>query len=128
MGKQKQERRLPENEALAESTLLRTSRQKLGVVAGMINGMKADRALVALEFSEKRIAQDVRKTLEAAIANAENNHSLDVDRLYVSEASVGRRFVMKRFRPRARGRAGRLAKEFSRLRIVVRERDEEEAA
>lgn len=128
MAKPRDERRLPDNEAQAVATLLRTSPQKLGVVAGMISGMGVDKALISLEFSQKRIAHAVRKTLQSAIANAENNHSLDVDRLYVAEASVGKHFVLKRFSPRARGRAGRIQKPFSRLRIVVRERDEEEAA
>ena len=128
MGKPKQERRLADNEAQAVATLLRTSPQKLGLVAGMINGMPVGRAVVALEFSPKRIAKDVRKALESAIANAENNHGLDVDRLVVAEASVGKHLVMKRFRARARGRAGRIEKHFSRLRIVVRERDEAEEA
>lgn len=129
MGKPKQERRLADNEAQAVATLVRSSPQKLGLVAGMINGMKVDRALVALEFNRRRISDVVLKTLQSAIANAENNHDLDVDQLYVAEASVGKRLVMKRFRPRARGRASRIEKHFSQLRIVVRERaDEEEAA
>ncbi len=128
MGKPKQERRLADNEAQAVATLVRSSTQKLGLVAGMINGLKVDKALVALEFSRKRVSDVVLKALQSAIANAENNHDLDVDRLYVAEASVGKRLVMKRFRPRARGRAGRVEKHFSQLRIVVRERAEQEEA
>ena len=122
MGKPKRERSLAENEALAVATLLRTSPRKLDIVAGMIRGMDAGRSVTALEFSRKRIAHDVRKTLESAIANAENNHNLDVDRLFVAEASVGKHLVMKRLHARARGRAGRIEKHVSRLRIVVRER------
>ena len=127
MGKPKQERRQADNEALAEATLLRISPQKLGLVANMIAGMPAEKALIALEFSPKRIAQDVRKTLQSAIANAENNHDLDVDRLVVAEASVGKHMKMKRFRARARGRAAGIVKHFSKLRIVVREAAEEAA-
>ncbi|MCB2054537.1 MAG: 50S ribosomal protein L22 [Geminicoccaceae bacterium] len=127
MGKPKQERRLADNEALAEATLLRTSPQKLGLLAGMISGMPVDKAVVALEFSQKRIAGAVKKALESAIANAENNHGLDVDRLVVAEASVGKHLLMKRMRPRARGRSARIQKHFSKLRIVVREANEEAA-
>ena len=127
MGKAKRERDLPDNEAIAVADMLRTSPRKLDLVAGLIRGLPAGRAVVALEFSRKRIAHAVRKTLESAIANAENNHNLDVDRLYVAEASVGKRAVMKRLHARARGRAGRIEKAFSRLRIVVRERVEEAA-
>jgi len=127
MGKPKRERDLPEHEALAVATMLRTSPRKLDLVAGLIRGLPAGRAVVALEFSRKRIAHAVRKTLESAIANAENNHNLDVDRLYVAEASVGKHVVMKRLHARARGRAGRVEKPFSKLRIVVRERQEEAA-
>ncbi len=128
MGKPKQDRRLADNEAMAVATLVRSSPQKLGLLAGMISGMNVDKALVALEFDRKRISEVVFKTLQSAVANAENNHALDVDRLYVAEASVGKRLVMKRFKPRARGRAGRVVKHFSRLRIVVRERAEQEEA
>jgi large subunit ribosomal protein L22 len=125
MGKPKRERSLAANEALAVATLLRTSAQKLGLVAGLIQGMDVGRAVTTLEFSRKRIAQAVRKTLESAIANAENNHNLDVDRLFVAEASVGKHMVMKRLHARARGRAGKIEKHVSRLRIVVRERVDE---
>ncbi len=124
MGKPKRPRRLADDEAMAVATLLRTSPRKLNLVAEMIRGMKAEKAVIALEFSPRRIAKAVKKTLESAIANAENNHNLDVDRLYVAEASVGKHLVMKRFRPRARGRVGRILKPLSRLRIVVREREE----
>ena len=124
MGKPKGERRLKDNEARAYLRTIRVSPQKLNLVAEMIRGKKADNALAALTFSKRRIARDVRKVLESAIANAENNHQLDVDRLYVAEAFVGKSFVMKRFRPRARGRVGRIQKPFSNLTVVVREREE----
>jgi large subunit ribosomal protein L22 len=128
MGKAKQPRRLGDNEALAIGTMLRVSPQKLGLVAGMIRGMAAGKAVTALAFSPKAAARDVKKVLESAIANAENNHSLDVDRLVVAEASVGKQMVMKRVQARARGRAGTIHKHFSRIRIVVRERVEAAAA
>lgn len=124
MGKPKRARSLAENQALAAASLLRTSPRKLNLVAQMIRGLPAGQALNQLTFSRRRIARDVRKVLLSAVANAENNHELDVDRLVVSEASVGKRLVMKRFRPRARGRVGRIEKPFSRLRIVVEEREE----
>ena len=127
MSKKAHERALSENEAQAVARMLRVSPQKLNLVAGLIRGKKVATALADLEFSRKRIAKDVRKCLQSAIANAENNHNLDVDRLYVAEASVGKRAVMKRMHARARGRAGRIEKAFSRLRIVVREREEEAA-
>ena len=126
MGKPKTVRRLADNEASAIGTMLRTSPRKLGLVAGMIQGMNAGRAVIALEFSPKAIAKDVKKVLESAIANAENNHNLDVDRLIIAEASVGKQLLMKRFHARARGRAGSIEKYFSRLRIVVRERGEDD--
>ena len=126
MGKASAPRRLDDNEAMAYAKAIRTSPQKLNLVAQMIRGKDAAAALTDLAFSRRRIAVDVRKVLQAAIANAENNHQLDVDRLVVSEATVGRAFVMKRFRPRARGRVGRIQKPFSNLTVVVRERDEEE--
>jgi large subunit ribosomal protein L22 len=124
MGKPKRPRSLGANEALAELAIVRTSPRKINLVAESIRGLAAAQALTQLAFSRKRIAQDVRKTLQSAIANAENNHDLDVDRLVVAEASVGKRLVMKRFRARARGRASRIEKLFSRLRIVVREHEE----
>ena len=125
MGKPKRERSLADSEALAVADMLRTSPRKLDLVAGLIRGLPAGRAVVALEFSRKRIAQAVRKTLESAIANAENNHNLDVDSLVVAEASVGKSISMKRFTPRARGRSSRIVKPFSRVRIVVREASQE---
>ena len=121
MAKAKNERGLSDNEAKAVARMLRISPQKLNLLAQLIRGKKVERALAELEFSRKRIALDVRKTLESAIANAENNHSLDVDDLVVAEAHVGKALVMKRFSPRARGRAGRIEKPFSNLTIVVRE-------
>ncbi len=121
MSKPKTPRALPENEAKAVCRMLRVSPQKLNLVAQLIRGKKVDTALADLEFSRKRIALDVRKTLQSAIANAENNHSLDVDDLVVAEAHVGKALVLKRFSPRARGRAGRIEKPFSNLTIVVRE-------
>jgi large subunit ribosomal protein L22 len=126
MGKASAPRRLDDNEAMAFAKAIRTGPRKLNLVAQMIRGKNAAAALTDLQFSRRRIAVDVRKVLQAAIANAENNHQLDVDRLVVSEATVGRAFVMKRFRARARGRVGRLEKPFSNLTIIVRERDEEE--
>ena len=119
------ERRLDEDEARAVSRFIRTSPQKLNLLAKAIRGKDADAALAELAFSKRRVANDVRKTLESAIANAENNHQLDVDRLYVKEASVGKTLVMKRFRARARGRVGRIQKPFSNLTVVVKEREEE---
>ncbi len=124
MGKQSAERRLGDNEALATGRMMRTSPQKLNLVAQMIRGKRADKALADLTFSKRRIAGDVKKVLQSAIANAENNHDLDVDDLIVSEASVGKNLVMKRFRPRARGRVGRIVKPFSQITIVVRVEEE----
>ncbi|MCF6370084.1 50S ribosomal protein L22 [Rhizobium halophilum] len=124
MAKAKTERRLKDNEAQAVARTLRVSPQKLNLVAAMIRGKKVDRALADLEFSRKRIAGTVRKTLESAIANAENNHDLDVDSLIVSEAYVGKSIVMKRFHARGRGRASRIEKPFAHLTIVVREVEE----
>jgi large subunit ribosomal protein L22 len=121
MGKRRRERDLDENEAKAVSKMLRVSPQKLNLVAQMIRGKKVASALADLEFSRKRIAKDVRKCLESAIANAENNHDLDVDDLVVSEAHVGKALVIKRFTPRGRGRVGRILKPFSHLTIVVRQ-------
>lgn len=124
MGKQAKPRRLPDNEAVATATMLRGSGQKLNLVAETIRGMKVEQALTSLSFNRRRTAGDVKKVLQSAIANAENNHNLDVDSLVVAEASVGKSIVMKRFRPRARGRTGKILKPFSRLRIVVREVEE----
>jgi len=124
MGKSAHPGRLEDTEARAVVRNLRTSPQKLNLVLKSIRGLDAETALAELTFSKRRIAQDVRKTLQSAIANAENNHQLDVDRLFVSEATAGRSFTMKRFRARARGRAGRIQKPWSRLTIVVREREE----
>ncbi len=124
MGKTKHPGRLSEVEARSVVRNLRSSAQKLNLVAQSIRGKSAEQALAELTFSKRRIANDVKKALQSAIANAENNHQLDVDRLYVSEASVGKSFVMKRFRARARGRAGKIVKPWSRLTVVVREREE----
>jgi large subunit ribosomal protein L22 len=121
MSKPKRERVLNEKEAQAVQRMIRISPQKLNLVAAMIRGKKVSSALADLEFSRKRIAGQVRKTLQSAIANAENNHDLDVDNLVVAEAHVGKALVMKRFRPRARGRVGRIMKPFSNLTVVVRE-------
>ena len=128
MGKQKAPRDLAETEAKAVARMIRISPQKLNLLAQLIRGKKVDTALADLEFSRKRIAVEVKKTLESAIANAENNHDLDVDDLVVAEAYVGKALVMKRFSPRARGRAGRIEKPFSNLTIVVREGAQEAAA
>ncbi len=121
MGKKKRDRDLADNEAKAVARTLRISPQKLNLLAQLIRGKKVATALAELEFSRKRIARDVRKCLESAIANAENNHDLDVDDLIVAEAHVGKALVMKRFSPRARGRSGAILKPFSHLTIVVRE-------
>ncbi|WP_420406292.1 50S ribosomal protein L22 [Nisaea sp.] len=126
MGKSAAQRRLDDTEAQAVLRNVRVSPQKLNVVAQMIRGMDVEKALAALTFSRRRIANDVKKVLQSAIANAENNHQLDVDRLFVKEASVGKSIVMKRFRPRARGRVGKIMKPFSHLTVVVRERGETE--
>lgn len=124
MGKKKQERRLADNEAQAIARSLRVSPQKLNLVAATIRGKKVEQALAELTFSKRRISNDVKKCLESAIANAENNHDLDVDSLIVAEAHVGKSFVMKRWRARARGRTGKILKPFSHLTIVVREQAE----
>lgn len=125
MGQTANARRVKENEAMAMAKYLRTSPYKLNLVAQLIRGKKADRALTDLEFSNKRISQDVKKVLQSAIANAENNHGLDIDKLYVAEAHVGKSIMMRRFRARARGRAARIEKQFSRITVVVREREAE---
>ncbi len=124
MGKQAAPRKVGEKEALAVGTTIRGSAQKLNLVAQLIRGKKAEEALNILKFSPKAMAIDVRKVLASAIANAENNHNLDVDALVVAEASVGKSISMKRFTPRARGRSSRIVKPFSRVRIVVREQQE----
>ena len=121
MGKRARERDLSDNEAKAVARLLRVSPQKLNLVAQMIRGKKVSSALADLEFSRKRISKEVRKCLESAIANAENNHDLDVDDLVVAEAHVGKALVMKRFHARGRGRSGSIMKPFSHLTIVVRQ-------
>ena len=121
MSKAKSPRRVGDREALAVATSIRGSAYKLNLVAGLIRGRKVGEALNILSFSTKAMAVDVRKVLASAVANAENNHNLDVDALVVKEASVGKALVMKRFTPRARGRAARIEKPFSRLRVVVRE-------
>jgi large subunit ribosomal protein L22 len=121
MGKSSRERTLADNEAKAVARMIRISPQKLNLVAQLIRGKKVASALADLEFSRKRIAKDVRKCLESAIANAENNHDLDVDDLVVAEAHVGKALVIKRFTPRGRGRVGRIFKPFSHLTIIVRQ-------
>ena len=128
MGKPKRERALKDNEARAVTRTIRVSPQKLNLVAAMIRGKKVETALADLTFSRKRIAETVKKTLQSAIANAENNHDLDVDNLIVAEAYVGKSIVLKRFHVRGRGRASRILRPFSNLTIVVREVEEEEAA
>jgi len=121
MGKEKNPRRVEENEAMAKSKMLRTSPQKLNLVAALIRGKKVERAVTDLTFSKKRIAGDVLKCLQSAIANAENNHGLDVDELVVAEAFCGKNLTLKRGRPRARGRFGKIMKPFSELTIKVRQ-------
>jgi len=121
MASEKNPRRVAENEAQAIAKMLRTSPQKLNLVAGLIRGKKVDKALADLTFSKRRIAGDVKKCLQSAIANAENNHGLDVDSLVVAHAFVGKNLVMKRGRPRARGRFGKIMKPFSQLTITVRQ-------
>lgn len=124
MGKEQNPRRVAENEAFAKTKMLRTSPQKLNLVAALIRGKKVDKALADLTFSHKRVAGDVKKCLQSAIANAENNHNLDVDNLIVAEAWVGKNLVMKRGRPRARGRFGKIMKPFSEITIKVRQIEE----
>jgi large subunit ribosomal protein L22 len=125
MGKPAAARRLDQNEAASTMRGVRTSPRKLNLVAQTIRGKTASSALAELTFSRRRIARDVKKVLQAAIANAENNHQLDVDRLFVKEATVGRAFVLKRFHTRGRGRSARVEKMFAHLTVVVRERAEE---
>ncbi len=125
MGQEKNPRRVADNEAMAKTRMLRTSPQKLNLVAGLIRGKKVEKALADLTFSKKRIAADVKKCLQSAIANAENNHNLDVDSLIVAEAWCGKNLVMKRGRPRARGRYGKIMKPFSEITIKVRQIEEQ---
>ena len=125
MSKDKNPRRVADNEAMAKILMLRTSPQKLNLGAQMIRGKKVDKALTDLTFSNKRIAQDVKKCLQSAIANAENNHNLDVDELIVAEAWVGKNLTMKRGRPRARGRFGKILKPFAEITIKVRQVEEQ---
>jgi large subunit ribosomal protein L22 len=127
MGKASKLRQLADNEAKAVGRMIRTSPQKLNLVAQLIRGKKAEKAVADLTFSRRRVSDEVKKVLESAIANAENNHDLDVDNLFVAEAYVGKNLVMKRFRPRAKGRAARIIKPFSQLTIVVREMEETQA-
>jgi large subunit ribosomal protein L22 len=127
MGKRARDRDLPENEAKAVARMLRVSPQKLNLVAQLIRGKKVATALADLTFSQKRIAKEVKKCLESAIANAENNHDLDVDELVVSQAHVGKALVLKRFHPRGRGRMGKILKPFANLTIVVRQVQSEAA-
>ena len=124
MSKQAAPRKVGEKEALAVGTMIRGSARKLNLVAGLIRGRKVEEALNILKFSPKAMSEDVYKVLASAVANAENNHNLDVDALIVSEASVGKSITMKRFATRARGRSTRIEKPFSRLRVVVREQEE----
>ncbi len=124
MGKRSAVRKFEATEANAKVAQIRISPQKLGLVAELIRGMKVGEALVQLQFSSKRIAKEVKVVLQSAIANAENNHDLDIDRLYVSQVNVGKSITMKRFRARARGRGAKILKPFSKLEIVVREVEE----
>ncbi len=124
MGQSKNERRYADNQAMAKGRMIKTSPQKLNLVAQMIRGKKVEKALADLTFSRKRVAQNVKKVLESAIANAENNHDLDIDALVVDQAFVGKNIVMKRWRARARGRVGRIQKPFSEITIVVKEVEE----
>ncbi len=124
MSKKSRKRALADNEAKAVTRLIRISPNKLNLVASGIRGSKVEKALADLEFSHKRISKDVKKTLETAIANAENNHGLDINALVVAEAYVGKNLVMKRWQPRARGRVGKIEKFFSQLTIIVREVEE----
>ena len=126
MGKRAAPRRLGDDEAMAFARVVRTSPQKLNLIAGLIRGMDAQAARNELSFSRRRVAGEVKKVLDSAIANAENNHQLDVDRLYVAEATVGRAFALKRFRARARGRVGGITKTSSNLTVIVREREEDD--
>jgi large subunit ribosomal protein L22 len=124
MGQKKNPRRIADNAAMAKGKLLKTSPQKLNLVAQLIRGKKVDRALAELEFSQKRISKEVKRVLESAIANAENNHDLDIDALVVDQAYVGKNMVLKRWTPRGRGRMGRIFKPFSEITIIVKQVEE----
>jgi len=125
MSQKKNPKRILDNEAISKGRNIRTSPQKLNLVAQSIRGLEVSKAIASLSFSRKRISVDVKKVLQSAIANAENNHSLDVDKLYIKEAYVGKAIVMKRLRARARGRAARVLKPFSHLTIIVHEKEDE---
>ena len=125
MSKEKNSRRVAENEAQARSVMLKTSPQKLNLLAQMIRGKKVDKALTDLSFSKRRVALEVKKCLQSAIANAEHNYGLEVDELIVAEAFVGKNLVMKRGRPRARGRFGKIFKPFAQVTITVRQLEEQ---
>lgn len=125
MSKSSTKRKLSDNEAVAKAKSIRVSPQKLNIVAGLIRGKKVESALAELTFSKRRVANEIKKVLQSAIANAENNHQLDVDQLIVAEASVGKALTMKRWRARARGRGAKILKPFSNIRIVVRENEEQ---
>ncbi len=124
MGKSKNPRRIADNQAMAKVRMIKTSPQKINLVAQMIRGQKVEKALADLTFSRKRVAISVKECLESAIANAENNHGLDIDSLVVDQAFVGKNLVMKRWRPRARGRVGKILKPFSEITIIVKEAEE----
>jgi len=124
MGQKKNARRVSDSQAMAKGRMIKTSPQKLNLVAQLIRGMPVEKAMAELTFSRKRVAQHVKKVLESAIANAENNHDLDIDSLVVDRAFVGKNIVMKRWRPRARGRTGKILKPFSEITIVVKEVEE----
>ena len=121
MGQKKNERRLEDNQAMAKGRMIKTSPQKLNLVAQLIRGKSVEKAMAELTFSRKRVAQNVKKVLESAVANAENNHNLDIDSLVVDQAYVGKNLVMKRWKARARGRVGRIQKPFAEITIVVKE-------
>ena len=124
MGQKQNPRRIADNQAMAKGRMIRPSPQKLNLAAQAIRGKSVEKALAELEFSHKRVAGDVKKVLESAIANAENNHDLDIDSLIVDQAFVGKNLVMKRWKPRARGRAGKIMKPFSEVTIVLKEVEE----
>ena len=121
MGQKKNERRVEDNQALAKGRMIKTSPQKLNLVAQLIRGKSVEKAMAELSFSRKRVALNVKKVLESAVANAENNHNLDIDNLIVEQAFVGKNLVMKRWRARARGRTGKIQKPFAEITIVVKE-------